>query len=66
MSEQPRPGRPERGPVLSLPLPALVFKLPFVRLHIYFPPAEAHALGFQPKSLLDRGIPAQLDFSSCA
>ena len=35
-------------------------------LDIHFPPAKAHAFGFQPQPLLDRRIPAQFDFSTCA
>jgi len=33
----------------------------FMRLHVDFPSAEAHALGFQSQPLLDRGIPRKLD-----
>jgi hypothetical protein len=35
-----------------------------VRFHIHFSPTEAHAFGFQPESLLDRGIAAQFNLSA--
>jgi hypothetical protein len=38
----------------------------FVDPHIYAASAEGHSLCFQPQALLDRGIPAELDYSSCA
>ena len=37
-----------------------------MRLHIHAPPAKANALGFQPKPLLHRRIPAELDLSTSA
>lgn len=56
---------PERGKSSSgLLISAL--KLPFVGLHIDFPPTKAHAFGFEPKPLFDRGIAAQLDFTAGA
>ena len=47
-------------------LHSLRSELELVRLHVYAPPAEAHAFGFQPQPLFNRGIPTQLDLAAGA
>ena len=37
-----------------------------MRLHIYPPPAEAHALGLQPQPLLNGRVSGQLDLTACS
>jgi hypothetical protein len=54
------------GWAFCLAFPDCAGELVVVLLHVDFSAAEAYSFGFQPEALLDGGVSAQLDFSTCA
>jgi len=44
----------------------MTLKLVLVRLHVYAPAAEAHALGFQSQALLNARVALKFDFTTRA